>query len=120
MLHCPTELAIPETYYTTSAYLLITCSISCVMAGVLRMAIQLGQWLVQCCWAVFCLDMLATADVNTCMYRLWVYVLMTRYLSGSTEWRFQFGFVIPGSTNTWQSVIEAAEESQMMPANALR
>jgi len=35
------------------------------------------------------------------------------------EWKFDFGFVIPGSTNTWQSVIEAAPESQMMPANAL-
>ncbi|XP_064610329.1 retinal rod rhodopsin-sensitive cGMP 3',5'-cyclic phosphodiesterase subunit delta-like [Liolophura sinensis] len=35
------------------------------------------------------------------------------------EWYFEFGFVIPGSTNTWQSVIEAAPESQMMPANVL-
>ena len=35
------------------------------------------------------------------------------------EWLFDFGFVIPGSTNTWQSVIEAAPESQMMPAGAL-
>lgn len=35
------------------------------------------------------------------------------------EWCFDFGFVIPGSTNTWQSVIEAAPESQMMPANVL-
>ena len=37
-----------------------------------------------------------------------------------TEWNFDFGFVIPGSTNTWQSVIEAAPESQMMPAQVLR
>jgi len=35
------------------------------------------------------------------------------------EWRFEFGFVIPNSTNTWQSLIEAAPESQMMPANIL-
>ncbi|XP_061197628.1 retinal rod rhodopsin-sensitive cGMP 3',5'-cyclic phosphodiesterase subunit delta-like [Saccostrea cucullata] len=35
------------------------------------------------------------------------------------EWFFEFGFVIPSSTNTWQSVIEAAPESQMMPANVL-
>lgn len=35
------------------------------------------------------------------------------------EWYFEFGFVIPGSTNTWQSLIEAAPESQMMPANIL-
>ncbi|GFO22010.1 N-alpha-acetyltransferase 38-b, natc auxiliary subunit [Plakobranchus ocellatus] len=35
------------------------------------------------------------------------------------EWYFDFGFVIPGSTNTWQSLIEAAPESQMMPANVL-
>jgi len=35
------------------------------------------------------------------------------------EWFFDFGFVIPGSTNTWQSVIEAAPESQMMPASVL-
>lgn len=35
------------------------------------------------------------------------------------EWYFEFGFVIPGSTNTWQSTIEAAAENQMMPANLL-
>jgi len=35
------------------------------------------------------------------------------------EWFFDFGFVIPGSTNTWQSVIEAAPESQMMSASVL-
>lgn len=35
------------------------------------------------------------------------------------EWFFEFGFVIPDSTNTWQSVIEAAPENQMMPACAL-
>ena len=35
------------------------------------------------------------------------------------EWNFQFGFVIPNSTNTWQQTIEAAEESQMMPASVL-
>nr|CCQ42795.1 retinal rod rhodopsin-sensitive cGMP 3',5'-cyclic phosphodiesterase subunit delta, GMP-PDE delta [Euperipatoides kanangrensis] len=35
------------------------------------------------------------------------------------EWFFEFGFVIPSSTNTWQSLIEAAPESQMMPANVL-
>ena len=37
-----------------------------------------------------------------------------------TEWYFDFGFVIPASTNTWQSLIEAAPESQMMPAQVLR
>lgn len=36
------------------------------------------------------------------------------------EWAFSFGFVIPGSTNTWQSLIEAAPESQMIPANLLK
>ena len=35
------------------------------------------------------------------------------------EWCFEFGFVIPNSTNTWQSLIEAAPESQMMPARVL-
>jgi len=35
------------------------------------------------------------------------------------EWNFEFGFVIPNSTNTWQSLIEAAPESQMMPARVL-
>jgi len=35
------------------------------------------------------------------------------------EWHFEFGFVIPQSTNTWQSLIEAAPESQMMPARVL-
>ena len=37
-----------------------------------------------------------------------------------SEWFFEFGFVIPDSTNTWQSIIEAAPEEQMMPANVLR
>lgn len=35
------------------------------------------------------------------------------------EWFFEFGFVMPQSTNTWQSVMEAAPESQMMPASVL-
>lgn len=35
------------------------------------------------------------------------------------EWFFDFGFVIPCSTNTWQSIIEAAPEGQMMPASIL-
>lgn len=30
------------------------------------------------------------------------------------EWDFEFGFVIPGSTNSWQSTIEAAPEQEMM------
>lgn len=36
------------------------------------------------------------------------------------EWFFEFGYVIASSTNTWQSVIESAPESQMMPANVLK
>jgi hypothetical protein len=36
-----------------------------------------------------------------------------------TEWHFEFGFVMPGSTNSWQSIIEAAPDSQMMPAAVL-
>lgn len=35
------------------------------------------------------------------------------------EWFFDFGFVIPDSTNTWQSLIEAAPSDQMMPATVL-
>ncbi|XP_062505852.1 retinal rod rhodopsin-sensitive cGMP 3',5'-cyclic phosphodiesterase subunit delta-like [Corticium candelabrum] len=35
------------------------------------------------------------------------------------EWLFDFGFVIPESTNTWQSLIEAAPEGKMMPASIL-
>jgi retinal rod rhodopsin-sensitive cGMP 3',5'-cyclic phosphodiesterase subunit delta len=31
------------------------------------------------------------------------------------EWFFDFGFVIPNSTNTWQQVIEA-DEGNMIPA----
>mmetsp|Transcript_12680 Transcript_12680/g.26761 ORF Transcript_12680/g.26761 Transcript_12680/m.26761 type:complete len:154 (-) Transcript_12680:185-646(-) len=30
------------------------------------------------------------------------------------EWHFDFGFVIPGSTNSWQSTIEAADEQDML------
>ena len=36
------------------------------------------------------------------------------------EWFFELGFVIPNSTNTWQSLFQAAPESQMMPANVLK
>mmetsp|Transcript_25336 Transcript_25336/g.74402 ORF Transcript_25336/g.74402 Transcript_25336/m.74402 type:complete len:148 (+) Transcript_25336:94-537(+) len=35
------------------------------------------------------------------------------------EWYFDFGFVIPNSTNTWQQTIEAAPPSQMLPASVL-
>uniref|UniRef100_A0A915HGZ0 GMP phosphodiesterase delta subunit domain-containing protein n=1 Tax=Romanomermis culicivorax TaxID=13658 RepID=A0A915HGZ0_ROMCU len=35
------------------------------------------------------------------------------------EWYFEFGFVIPNSTNVWQSLIEAAPEAQMLPASLL-
>ncbi|VDN51313.1 unnamed protein product [Dracunculus medinensis] len=43
------------------------------------------------------------------------------YLKGTVieEWFFEFGFVIPKSTNTWQNLIEAAPESQMLPASLL-
>ena len=33
------------------------------------------------------------------------------------RWTFRFGFVMPGSTNTWQQVIEAADE--MLPVEVL-
>ena len=46
--------------------------------------------------------------------------ILIAFSDGILEWYFDFGFVIPGSTNTWQSVIEAAPESQMMPASVLR
>lgn len=36
------------------------------------------------------------------------------------EWFFEMGFVAPNTTNTWQSTIEAAPESQMMPAKVLK
>ncbi|TRY89317.1 hypothetical protein DNTS_003481 [Danionella cerebrum] len=45
--------------------------------------------------------------------------LLTEPFVSFSEWFFEFGFVIPNSTNTWQSLIEAAPESQMMPANVL-
>merc|ERR1711934_135531 len=35
------------------------------------------------------------------------------------EWNFKFGFVIPGSTNTWESTIEAAGEGKMIPPEVL-
>ncbi|KAH9276268.1 hypothetical protein BASA83_000947 [Batrachochytrium salamandrivorans] len=31
------------------------------------------------------------------------------------EWHFEFGFVIPGSTNTWNMVTEAASPEDMLP-----
>lgn len=35
------------------------------------------------------------------------------------EWLFEMGRVNPNTTNTWKSTIEAAPESQMMPAKVL-
>ncbi len=35
------------------------------------------------------------------------------------EWFFKFGFVIPGSTNTWEQSITAASPDQMMKAEVL-
>lgn len=35
------------------------------------------------------------------------------------EWFFEMGWVGANTTNTWQSTIEAAPESQMMPAKVL-
>ena len=32
---------------------------------------------------------------------------------------FKFGFVIPGSTNTWQQTIDAAPEEEMIPPESL-
>jgi retinal rod rhodopsin-sensitive cGMP 3',5'-cyclic phosphodiesterase subunit delta len=37
----------------------------------------------------------------------------------STEWQFDFGFVIPGSTNSWENTIDAAEQKEMLPAAVL-
>jgi len=35
------------------------------------------------------------------------------------QWSFQFGFVIPGSTNNWEQTIYAAPRAQMLPAQVL-
>mmetsp|Transcript_24805 Transcript_24805/g.25434 ORF Transcript_24805/g.25434 Transcript_24805/m.25434 type:complete len:264 (-) Transcript_24805:129-920(-) len=35
------------------------------------------------------------------------------------EWSFHFGFVIPGSTNSWQQTIYAASRNKMIPAEVL-
>ncbi|KAE8748616.1 hypothetical protein FOCC_FOCC004627, partial [Frankliniella occidentalis] len=35
------------------------------------------------------------------------------------EWYFEYGLVMPNSTNTWHSNIEGAPESQLMPASVL-
>ena len=35
------------------------------------------------------------------------------------EWFFSFGYVIAGSTNTWQQVIDAAPREEMIPAEML-
>lgn len=35
------------------------------------------------------------------------------------EWDFKFGFVMPGSTNNWEQIIDAAEKEEMIPAEIL-
>jgi len=49
------------------------------------------------------------------------HLIQNVYFQGNLleEWRFRFGFVIPQSTNTWQCVIEAAPQQQMIPAQVL-
>mmetsp|Transcript_2559 Transcript_2559/g.8437 ORF Transcript_2559/g.8437 Transcript_2559/m.8437 type:complete len:110 (-) Transcript_2559:884-1213(-) len=46
-------------------------------------------------------------------------LLQKIYFQGSCfeEWFFKFGFVMPNSTNSWQSTIEAAPE--MLPVTCL-
>ena len=39
--------------------------------------------------------------------------------SMSIEWFFKFGFVMPGSTNSWEHVIEAATPGAMLSAEEL-
>ncbi len=43
------------------------------------------------------------------------------YFDGSCieEWFFSFGYVIAGSTNAWQQVIDAAPREEMIPAEML-
>jgi len=36
------------------------------------------------------------------------------------EWKFNFGFVIPNTTNTWQCAIDAAQPDKMIPAHILK
>ena len=33
------------------------------------------------------------------------------------EWNIEFEFVIPNSTNTWKSIIEKGQETQIFPLN---
>jgi retinal rod rhodopsin-sensitive cGMP 3',5'-cyclic phosphodiesterase subunit delta len=35
------------------------------------------------------------------------------------EFVYDFGFVIPGSTNAWEHTIEAADPEEMLPAETL-
>jgi len=44
---------------------------------------------------------------------------ITLYGSSIEEWNFTFGFVIPGSTNSWQQVIEASDEDLMLDPDEL-
>ena len=36
-----------------------------------------------------------------------------------TEWNFDFGFVIPDSTNSWESTV-VADQGNMLPAHVLK
>jgi retinal rod rhodopsin-sensitive cGMP 3',5'-cyclic phosphodiesterase subunit delta len=35
------------------------------------------------------------------------------------QWNYKFGFVIPQSTNSWETIVEAAGEGKMLPASVL-
>eukprot|EP00976_Prorocentrum_cordatum_P083048 1185084-Prorocentrum_minimum.AAC.1 len=46
--------------------------------------------------------------------------VLTVWVVCAAEWHFDFGFVIPGSTNSWQSTIEAADEQDMLNPAEIR
>jgi retinal rod rhodopsin-sensitive cGMP 3',5'-cyclic phosphodiesterase subunit delta len=35
------------------------------------------------------------------------------------QWNYTFGFVIPGSENSWETIVESAGEGKMLPASFL-
>lgn len=60
-----------------------------------------------------CIEGLHPSSLPFCMD----HCIMLNAASCLAEWLFTFGFVIPGSTNTWQQTIEAAGPENMLDPN---
>ena len=66
---------------------------------------------------------LASREINFSSLEKISKLRLVQYINFNDEitevFEFKFGFVIPGSTNTWQQTIETVDQKDMIPAEVL-